>query len=690
MKPCLALASENNKANRQRLRGFSSQGYNRRAIAAVSTCLLAAIPILAIFSIAIPANAVEFAAFRTTDVESAIELRYRQHESINSNAGIVSSSSEQTTYEEEFSVLTHNYIIHPNFVKLDMGAGFTLTQNEYETITGTNQDKDDLYSLTLRAGFLGKKPYPSSIYYLRENPATFSGLEDPLQQTNTRYGFDLALRDPVVPFSMKIYSSYIDNSGSSLQRLVNDTTDTYGFQAWKVYSENYSHRLNFEHNDKFSASGSLALPIAPTLEITDLLNYSSEGFFGEQQQIRYQDHINFTRRQGVVTGDELRFTPYLSWKHSDEVRSTYKYEYLDSSQNSLNTRNQGFIGDLYYQYNKEVKFELEALVEDYQTTVVENKSVGTNARVAYQRPITNGTFNLVTGLDYRENQRNASTTQDNIVGETITLSGLTPVALSREFIISGSIVIQNLARSQTFIENLDYRVIEIGSRSEIQRLGGSSIADPEQVVVDYSYQTGGSVDYSSQTWFYDAGVSFDQFNLYLRHRLNEQKLGSGAPTLPLYSKNTLEYGGAVEYPLSNRVELGAKADMVRERDSNSPHDAQLYDVYSQVILGDSSTLRLSVNKVIIDNLNSIEDSDVTRFSMIYRSRLRNRMLMSAEAYSDKDAGGTVFRKNEDLKFTMQWRVYALTLNAQAVFGREQSGTVENENTRFLLTVRRDI
>ena len=696
MNPSQALKTETERTSRQSRWGGSSRG-QEPAITLASKCYLTCIPIaiIALCSFASTANAAELAGFRTTNIDSKIELRYLVDERIDSNAGIVSGRSQQTTYEEEFSVQTRNYVYHPNFLKLDLGAGVTFAQNSYDTNTGSNDSDDNSYSLNVTASLLEKKPYPTSLYYYLNSPSIFIGLEEALQQENTRYGFKLDLLDPLIPFQINFFASYDDSYGNNSTRLIDESIDKFGFRARKVYSENYSHRLSFEHSDDYSGSGSLALPITSTSISTDLLNYSSGWLLGAQRQFSYQDIISVTEKEGVVTRDEVRFLPRLSWKHSDRARSTYKYEYIDSIQDSIDTNNQSFNAQLYYDYNKQVKFETEALVENYQTTGVSNRAIGANGRITYLRPIPNGSLKLVAGLDYRDNKRDVTAADEaSVIGEIITLSGTTPVALTREFIIPGSIVVQNLARSQTFVEDTglggDYRVIVVGSRTEIQRLAGSNIFDGEQVVVDYDYQAGGNVDYSSLEWFYDAGVSFERFKLYLRHRLNDTKLSAGSPTQPLYSTNILEYGGSTEFEPNNRIGIVVDVEMVRERDSNSPLDKQHYNASSHIILSNSSTLRLNADWTITDNLNSVEDTNQTRFNIIVRSRLRNRMIISAEVQSEKDTGGTSTRKSDDFKLTANWNVYALTMKAEAVFGNDQTGAVEAERSRFMLTIRRDI
>lgn len=673
----------------QGTKGFAPAGQAQK-LASGNKGYLAGILIIAIYGFGSPTDAAEIAAFRTTNIDSQIELRYLSNERINSSAGVLASSEEQTNFEEEFSVQTQNYVFHPNFLKLDLGAGITFKQNSFETEFATNQDDNNSYNLNARAMFLEKKPYPVSFYYSRDNPTSFTGVAQLIEHENTRYGFDFALLEPLIPLKLTLFASHDEQSGGSPSQLTDESDDRFGIRASKEYSEYYSHRFNFDHVEEDSGSGSLALPITPTLLTTDLISYVSEWHPGENKNIRYYDRLSVTRHEGVVSSEEVRFVPKLTWRHSARAESFYFYDYLDMSQDNLNTTNRSASARFNYQYNEQTELQTEALVDDNSTTGVDIQSSGASGSVKYYRPIKNGKLTLGGGLDYSQSDRNATAAQANVIGETIILSGLTPVRLATEFIIPSSIVVQNLVRSQTYVDGIDYRMIVVGSRSEIHRLAGSNIGDPEQVVVDYAYQTGGSVSYSSLEWFYNIGLTLNQYDLYLRYRLNDQNLSTGSPTLPLYSKNTLLAGAGTEFLLGDRVEVGANVDLVRQREETSPYDSERYSAFGQFIIGNSTTLRLDASQTIVDNLNSVEDTDLANFSMILRSRLHNRMIVSVEAYNEKDTGGTVIRERDDFKLTAQWRIYRLTMNAHAIFGNDRTGTIETERARFMLTLRRDI
>jgi len=635
--------------------------------------------------------AAEITTFELTGVESFLEIRYLADERIDTSNGVETLNQYQTTSEQEFSVLTHSYVYHPSFLKLDLGAGFTFVQDSFRTGTGTNNTKDGLYSLHGRASFLEKKPFPISFFYTRDNPAFFPGLAERVQQNNTTYGFNFSLLKPIIPLKLDMFASSNKRKGSSPTQVVDDTTDRFGIRASKVFNDNLSSRIGYDYTDELSSSGNLSLPITPSSRKTNIFTYGTEWLFGAKKQLRYFDRATFTQQEGIITRDEINFAPNLLWKHSDKLRSSYHYNYLDSKQNSIATVNHTANAELNYDYNKNIDINTGAIIENNKTTGLNLRSTGVNGQISYKRPVTNGTLTLSAALAYKQNDREASATQANIIGEVITLTGLTPVALANEYIVSGSIVVQNLARSQIYVEGIDYRIIVVGVRTEIQRLSGSNIGDPQQVVIDYAYQTGGSAVYTNFEQNYRAGLTlYKHYNFYLGYRINDQTITSGSPTLPLNSQKVLSFGASANYPINKQIEVGADTDFVRHDENISPYDSQRFSAYSQFLLPYASNLRISASQINVDNHNSVEDINLSSYSMLFRSRPLDRMILSAEAHKEKDTGGTLLRERDTFKLSVQWHVYRLIMDAQAIYSAERTGAVETERTHFLLTLRREI
>lgn len=635
------------------------------------------------------AHAAEIAPFRTTNVEGKVELRYLFEERTDSNNGVETLKLEQTSYEEEISVLTQNYVYHPRFLKLDLGAGVTFVQDSYESTFEENQDDDELYSLLVRGMLLEKKPHPLSFYYIRENPVSFPGFADRIQQTNTLYGFNQGLLEPLIPLNINIYASHSEYDGDSPTLVVDETTDKYGIRASKIYTDNYSQRITFDRTEEESASGRLVLAITPTMQITEVFTYNSEWRIREEPGVRYHDRLSVTDQQGPVDRDEVTFSPNLLWTHSDKLRSFYSYNFLDSTQNEIETTNQAVNTSLHYNQNERTEYELRLVAEDSERTGVDEQRSRISGQVNYRRPLASGTLGLVAGLGYQETDRETSASQATVIGEQITLSGLTPVALANEFIELSTIVVQNLARSQTFIEGIDYRVTVIGSRTEIQRLSGSNIGDPEDVLVDYNYDTGGSAGIAITDQSYAATYAVNGYDFYLRYRRREEELTSGNPTLPLNDRNTLSAGAAIEYPLSQRTEVGAGIDLVEHDEDISPYNSQRYSAFANFVLPRSSNLRITASRSLTDNEKSVEDVDLTALGVVLRSRPGNRLTLSAELYTEEDTGGTVLRKRDSLRLLARWQIYRLFLHANANFINEETGPSETEREEFMLTLRRE-
>ena len=95
--------------------------------------------------------------FRLTGIEGHVELRYNENQQTNSDSGASSTQTSKMT-EEQVYLMTHSYIYHPNFLKMDLGIGPVFDQSSFDTDAGNSSDNSTEYDLNARLRFLDGKP----------------------------------------------------------------------------------------------------------------------------------------------------------------------------------------------------------------------------------------------------------------------------------------------------------------------------------------------------------------------------------------------------------------------------------------------------------------------------------------------------------------------------------------------------
>jgi len=643
--------------------------------------LLPGITLVTAFGCYPVANAAEIVAFRTTDVNGHIELDFTSSE-----IGNLSRSGSA----QRFSILSENYVYHPKLLKLDLNASMLFSQESSDSNTASNDDSSDNYDLSAHARLLGGKPYPMSIYYTRSNPVSTYSSGETIAQKNTSYGFELDLLEPFLPLTMNFFISHDESSATSPTRIIDGITNKFGFEASKKYSDKDGYNININSTRAYSASGSLSLPIVSTQKNSEELSYNSQRFFGEQKQFKYSDNATVNQQEGIQKAAGISFSPSLIWQHSNRATSSYSYSHVTLTQNDIDASNRNAIASLSYFLNEKTDIGLSTQIEDSDTVFVDTKTVSTKANIAHRLLFANGHLKLKASLGYRQNDRVTTAFQANITGETLTLTGLLPIPLAWEYVVASSVVVQNLSRTQTYLEGIDYRIIVVGNRTEIQRLSGGNILDPEQVVVDYSYQTGGSAGYTTLDQSYSASLALGTYyGFLLSYQRSDPSLTSGSPTLALGALNIKSIEGNVDYPLSKRISVSAKINLTKSQENNYSYDSQIFSAYSQIYLPYSSSLRLSFSHSSSDSADSLGDRDLTDFSLRFKSTPRDRMMFSAEYRAEEGGDGILKWKGNQLNLNAQWLIRQLTMNAAVNFGNTRTGTVENKRWQMRVTIRRN-
>lgn len=641
------------------------------------------------------AQEAEIAPFRLTGFEGHVALRYAEDSQRVGTSGGGTAREQRSTWEEEVFVQTHGYVYHPNFLRLDLGTGPLFAQNRLESDAGDRRSDDTLYNLTARASFLEQKPYPFVLYYEHLNPSVSVGLTQTFRQENDKYGLTLALRRPLTPVLLTLDTFRLTTRGEGFDIVVDDTIDQTTLRAEHSFGADNYNQLMFQTARQASSSGSPNLPIQPTTTDTDSWNLDSRATFGARREFQLTNVVSHTAQTYTLGSDtpsrrDLRLTPDLRWEHSPALQSFYRATFLDSEERQFETRSRSAVVGLTYRPDDRWSATADVHAERFDTTGLAQRTDGVAGSATYRRPIPAGSVQLSYAARYDARDRDAAAAQAAIFGERITLADAIAVALANDFVVSGSIVVMNLARTQTYIEGLDYRVITVGAETQIQRLVAGNILDGQEVLVDYAYQTGGSVAYTTFDHSLQANLTlFRYYGAFARYRDVEQDVRSGLPTLPLNpGRNTL-YGARADVPLAGEWTVGGEVTREEQHEEISPYTRRSVDAYVQLPLPYAATLRVSGRRVVADNLNSPEDVNLNGYSVQLRARPGFRTTITAEASADEDDGGTIPREFRSRVVAAEWRYRQLSLRAEARSALDVQGASERERMLIRVQARRE-
>ncbi len=644
----------------------------------------------------------ELAIFRLTNIQAYIELLNRKNVFNNQATGIETAVDDFRS-QIEIGASTRSYIFHPKLLQISLSGSLLsdrqdISRMQFSAATNRatqsiSRQKQVLLNIDTTLQLLKDKPFPTTFSYLRENPVVRTGLEGSFTQTTERYGVDFQLRD-VLPVSLSINAFTDSFFGESLDRIVDFTSDRITIKSRKTFSSGDRFALSYEMSNRSSRNGDPRRTIQETLRRSRNLALTSNWRLGVRDQLHIDQAASFNRRDNPDVTD-FNFSPRIRWLHSSTLQSRYLYSFNQSErpESMIKNRTERASAALHYAPTPKMNGFVRANVDqsEEKNRLLQN-AFGLTSRGSYKKDLKIGQLNLSLGLGYERKDRESLVTQIGVIEEAVELVGTVPISLSRDFVIIDTVTVRNETGTQILSEGIDYRLIEVGSQTQIERLIGGSILDGETVLVDYDAQTGGTFEYSQTSQTASADFKFAKYhNIFLRYRNNKQTLESGFSTLPFNSVRSVEVGLREQVPLRwMGLQLYGEARYLHQDEDINPYEQKSVLVSVQAPLPHRLKLNLSASRNFVDNLNSVEDTDMTVFNANLNWRARRNLNVRAEGYYDKDTGGTILRSTTKGKLRAQWRYRKIMVAMDAMYEKQQQGDIKSDNYEIWLRIRREL
>lgn len=255
---------------------------------------------------------------------------------------------------------------------------------------------------------------------------------------------------------------------------------------WDI-SDSRNLRLTYEHERSQSTYQGLG-PVR--LDTTrDEVRVEHEWVFGARDRYSFDLFARYNEESGDLARDEAEFSPRLTLRHTDRLKTTYRYGFSRSEQETIRIDQHKFDwavdwqatdtlrlgGDVYWRYER-VRDDVETY--EYGGGV----STDLDAPTRWGRLTAHGAVRAI------RDEVTGDGPVSIVRGETHALDGIRPTMLRKYDIRAGSIRAYNASRTRLYVPGIDYRVIHVGRLTTIYRVLSGRIADGEVVMFDYEYR----------------------------------------------------------------------------------------------------------------------------------------------------------------------------------------------------------
>ena len=660
---------------------------------------LVAVRFAALLFLADGSHAEEIEPYQLTGVDGYATQQYVRDEQTTDQPGTTRSRQAQSAFRTEIFAMTHSYVYHPNLMTLDLGGGPIYHSENFAGDTGEAQARGGLYNLTARATLLRDKPYTGSLFFSHLNPTVSVAPGQVLTQENTRYGFDFSLLAAASPVPLQAGFTRSHTQGKGVDRLVDDRIDQFNLNASRSYGALGSTQFQYQTSHQESQSGSQNLPIQSSTANNQAVNLDTRLQFGDNRQYDLANVVSVNTQDYALesgTFPELRdrrFMLDLRARHSDKLHSFGLYNYGHSTQGDLDSVTQAASAGLSYWPMTGLETSLGVRGDSNDTQQFTAQSHGMDGSVRYEQPLPVGAAQVSYGVRYDSRRQQSQSSQTSVLGERIALIGVTWIALAHPYVVAGTPVVTNAGRTQTFVAGVDYVLTVVGTETRLQRLIGGNILDGEQLLVDYSYDVGGTYAYNQvdQTLNLNWNLS-NNINTYFRHFTSAPRLASGLPTFPLNEVNSSTVGLHADLPFSVGlpVTVGGGIEYEDRHETVAPYRRLADDLYLQTdepLLG-LGNFRASFRRSRIEYAVAAQNSNLRGYELRYWSRHWFGIDLTAALSGQRDDAGLIPLRRVDGSIGLQWQERKFTLTSSLLRTRETQAGVELNRTTFQFLAKR--
>jgi hypothetical protein len=448
-------------------------------------------------------------------------------------------------------------------------------------------------------------------------------------------------------------------------------------------------------------SGSPNLPIQSSNSNSQGMSVDSRLQFGSARQFDLANLITLNTQGYTLQGQnpiperkDGRVFLDLRGRHSPQLQSFGFYNYSSSDQGELSTTVHSAAAGLNYAPRPDLAAGIGIHGDESQLKQFSSNSRGADASLRYQKALPLGVAQVSYGLRYDQREQRATAAQTSVVGERISLVGTGFSALGRQHVSAGSLSVSNATRTQTFVEGRDYIRSLVGAETRLQRLIGGAILDGQDLLVDYTYDVGGTFAYSQADQTLNLNWALlNYFNTYIRYLDSEPHLNSGSPAYPLNTVHSNLYGARADVPVRLFVDmtLGGSLERENRHETISPYRREAQELYVQTEdpLFGTGNLRLSSRRTRITFSNAVQNVSLQGYDLRYWSRTRLGIDLSANLSHEVDMGGVVERRRMITSARAQWIYRKLNLSFDLGRTQETQGEFKRSRALVQVTARRD-
>lgn len=411
-----------------------------------------------------------------------------------------------------FSLDTESFIIHPNFLQIDLGVLFRPGTRTDNFIVAPDQAQTATAErINFRTDLFQQRSLNGNFYYNYDHSFIRRDFTTNIENFRKNLGASANFRSPIVNFNFNYdYNNWQQNE-IEFNRFYKSIRHNFSALANQSYGTNFTNRLKLSFSDflwKYSTNYDLI-----ARKIFDA-NLNTHFLLNALIPINYNSLILYNNQHGYERINKFQILQRVASNLPSNFRlsGSYNYNYfkINLISSTTNKINLGLDHQLYNSLRTNINFRFS----DYDQTMYSQNDNNFEIGFNYTKNILIGNLNLSYTYDRFGRTTESLSNVISIFNEPHSLTDGTIELLLNPDVLTNTIVVTDANNSVVYQENFDYEIIPQGNFTQIRRIIGGQISNGERVLVSYNNLRNGSYKYNSNSNRFFAGINF--FNNFIQ------------------------------------------------------------------------------------------------------------------------------------------------------------------------------
>jgi len=425
-------------------------------------------------------------------------------------------------FEERLDIMTGGWLVFPRLITFDLNIKPEWQQTRENLDSGEpDKSRSSMLGYSANVTLLPVKPYTFNFTGQRTQSTVSTTFAERSKIETNAYGAGLQLKYNILPTQLNYRHQENKQTG-----FFDSTSESDKVNLVMNHNRHLGDStLNAEYQDQTTS-------ILDKTRGSKNLNVAFQNNYIFKKKGRLVSRYSYSKTENQTSETQIqRVNESLSWQHTKNLRTGYSFRYNNSILNKSRRESTGIGASLSSQPLKDLSASINTSGSLSRSPGVLEKNYGAGLGLSYNRKIPGGSILLASGHGYRFTSRDVTGDLTEVVDESVTLTSGTDTKLANSHVLINTIVVTDTTGTVQYTAGSDYTVRQVGNVVILNRTFGSSIGNPETVLVDYFHQNSDNFDSSIFNQSYTVNIYlWSILKVYYEFENSFQTIHSGNST----------------------------------------------------------------------------------------------------------------------------------------------------------------